>query len=335
MRRIVLFLFSFLLFTGSCFAQYLFPVNYYEKKGEIQYRRFDVSGERIFWPLGKKGLLIFDASDVENLKRLKLYKPYEIRSYKKEYGSANAIKVFDDKAYFAHGDLGFEVLNISNIHDPEILGSYYRHQTIYNFKIYKNHAILALDDMGVEVIELDNYEDMQMVSRKNYDGVHVNNIAPYKNYLYASCGYYGLKIIPYKAPLEDFKGNIYSENYVPDNEVHKVLIHDDHAILANDADGLTIMDLSLPKHPAPIENIETAGKAMDILIQGNYLYVACTNGVEVYNINNINNVYRVEQFSQSGRKFQKLAMENDFLYATYKSGWWFWEKYGMMIFAVE
>lgn len=335
MKKIFLFFIPFILLSGSCFAQYLFPVNHYEKKGEIKYGRFDVSDETIYWPLGKKGLLIFDASNVEDLKRLKLYRPYEIRSYQKEYGSANSIEVFGNKAYFAHGDLGFEILDFSNIHDPTILGSYYRHQKVYNFKILKHYAILALDNMGVEVIDISNYNDMQLVSRKNYDEVHVNNIAIYKNYLYASCGYYGLKIIPYKAPLDKFKGNIYAENYISDNEIHKILVHDDHAILANDADGLTIMDLSLPKHPAPTENIKTEGKAMDILIHDDFLYVACTRGVEVYNVNNINNVYRVDQFSQSGRNFQKLEMDGNYLYATYKSGWWFWRKYGMMIFAVE
>jgi hypothetical protein len=335
MKKIFLFFLTFILLSGACFAQYLFPVNNYENKGEIKYGRFDVANEKIFWPLGKKGLLIFDASNVENLQRLKLYKPYEIRSYQKEYGSANSIKVFGDKAYFAHGDLGFEVLDFSDIYDPEILGRYYRHQKIYNFKIFKHYAILALDNMGVEVIDVSDYKDMDLVSRKNYDEVHVNNIAIYKNYLYASCGYYGIKIIPYKSPIEEFKGNIFAENYLTDNEVHKILIHDDHAILANDADGLTIMDLNLPEHPAPTENIKTDGKAMDILIRDDFLYVACTKGVEVYNIRKINNIYKVDQFSGSGRNFQKLEIEDDYLYATYKSGWWFWEKYGMMIFAIE
>ena len=137
MKKIFLFFLPLIFLSGSCFAQYLFPVNNYENDGEIEYGRFDVSSNKIFWPLGKKGLLIFDASDVENLRRLKLYKPYEIRSYQKEYGSANSIKVIGDTAYFAHGDLGFEVLDISNINEPKILGSYYRHLEVYNFKIFK------------------------------------------------------------------------------------------------------------------------------------------------------------------------------------------------------
>ncbi|MGM0498416.1 MAG: hypothetical protein ACQESJ_10895, partial [Bacteroidota bacterium] len=214
MKRIFfLFILSF-LFSSSCFAQFLFPVNYYEKEGEISYGRFDVSDNKIFWPLGEKGLLIFDATDVENLQRLKLYRPYEIRSYNKEFGSANAIKVFDKKAYYAHGDLGFEILDFSNINDPKLLGSYYRHQKVFNFKIYKNYAILALDNSGVEVVDINNYQDINMVSRKNYSDVHVNNIAIYQNYLYASCGVYGLKIIPYKIPLEAFKSSGYAQNYL-------------------------------------------------------------------------------------------------------------------------
>ena len=335
MKRMFLLFIAFFLISGSCFAQFLFPVNYYENEGEIRYCRFDVSDNKIYWPLGEKGLLIFDATDVENLQRLKLYRPYEIRSYNKEYGSANAIRVIDEKAYFAHGDLGFEILDLSNINDPKVLGSYYRHLKIFNFKIFKNYAILALDRMGVEVVEMSNYQNINLVSRKNFNDVHVNNVAIYQNYLYASSGVYGVKIIPYEKPLEAFKSSGFASNYLADDEVHKILVHDDHAILANDADGLMIMDLSLPEHPAPVQTIETSGKAMDIFIRDNSLYVATTKGIEVYDISNLANIYKIDQYSDNSRKFQKLVVDEGYLYATYKSGWLFWKKYGMMIFAVE
>jgi len=335
MKRLFLLLILFFLISGSCFAQFLFPVNFYENEGEIRYCRFDVSDNKIYWPLGEKGLLIFDATDVENLQRVKLYRPYEIRSYNKEYGSANAIKVFGEKAYFAHGDLGFEILDLSDINDPKVLGRYYRHLKVFNFKIFKNYAILALDRMGVEVVDIKNYQDINMVSRKNYNDVHVNNIAIYQNYLYASCGVYGIKIIPYKIPLEAFKANGYAQNYLTDNKTHKILVHNDYAILANDADGLMIMDLSLPEHPTPVKTIETSGKAMDVIIRDNSMYVATSNGIEIYDISNFKNVNKIEQYSDNNRKFQKLAVDKDYLYATYKSGSLFWKKYGMMIFAVE
>jgi|GEM_PF-851617 len=335
MKRIFLLFIAFFLISGSCFAQFLFPVNFYENEGEIRYCRFDVSDNKIYWPLGEKGLLIFDATDVENLQRLKLYKPYEIRSYNKEYGSANAIKVFGEKAYLAHGDLGFEILDLSDINDPKVLGSYYRHLKVFNFKIFKNYAILALDRMGVEVIDISNYHNIDMVSRKNFNDVHVNNVSVYQNYLYASCGVYGVKIIPYEMPLEAFNSSSFASNYLTDDEAHKILVHDDHAILANDADGLKIMDLSLPEHPAPVQTVETSGKAMDIIIQDNSLYVATTKGIEVYDISNLTNIYKIDQYSDNSRKFQKLVVDEGYLYATYKSGWLFWKKYGMMIFAVE
>jgi len=335
MKKIIFLSFFVFSFIGTCFSQHIFPLNSYENDGEIRFGRFDVAQDTIFWPLGKKGLLIFDAKDADNLHRVKLYRPYEIVSYKKVYNNANAIEVNGDKAYFAHGDQGFEILDLSNVNDPAVIGRYYRHQEVFNFKIYKGHAILALDHMGVEVISLDDYADMDMISRKNFDDLHVNNIAIYKNYVYASCGVYGLKIIPFNKPLEKFEGRIFPKEYKSEAAIHKIQVYDNFGFLANDAEGLTILDLNLPEYPSVLQTIQTEGKAMDILLDHPLLYVATTRGIEIYDVENPNNISQIDVYTDTKRSFQGLAIENNRLYASYKRGWWLWKKFGMMIFEIE
>lgn len=335
MKKVAFFVVGLLLLTGSAFSQYIFPVNFYENEGEIRYGRFDVSDQKIFWPLGEKGLLIFDATDVQNLRRLKLYKPYEIRSYNKVFGSSNSIELKGDTGYLAHGDLGFEMIDFSSINDPKVIGRYYRHQEVYNFTLFQDYALLALDHMGVEVIDISDFKDIKMVSRKNFDGVHVNNIDVLDNYLIASCGVYGIKIIPYEAPLEKFDGRKFTREFTTENDVHKIIIHNGYGILANDADGLCILDLSLPEYPSIAKEIKTKGSAKDIFLQGNLLYVATTKGIEILNVEDPLNHYNVDQYQDKKRNFQKIEIEGKHLYATYKSGMGFWKKFGMMIFEIQ
>jgi len=334
MKYIYILLFLFLFFNEGL-GQSLFPVNYYENRGEIEFCRMDVHNNKLFWPLGKKGLIIFDVSNPNRINRLKLYRTYEIRSYNKMYGSPYAIKLVGDKAYLAHGELGFDILDISNILDPKLIGRYSRNQSVYNFKIYKDYAILGLDKMGLEVVDFSDSKDIQMVSRNNFEGLHVNNIDILEPTVYAACGHYGLKILSFNDPLEEFKRANFPKDFNTQNEAEKLQIYKGIGLLANDARGISVLDLTLKKYPDEIDLIDTEGKANDLIINKETMYVATSNGIEIYSVEDPQNIFRITSYSDKKRKFQKIAVEGKYLYATYKKGWWLWKKYGVMIFEIE
>ena len=335
MKYFKFIMFCFFVFVNTGYGQSLYPIGNYENNGEIEFCRIDVRRNKLFWPLGPKGLLIFDVSDPQNINRLKLYRDYEIRSYQKIFGSPTAIKVVGEKAFLAHGDLGFDILDLSNVIDPELIGRYCRNQSVYSFRIYKNYAILGLKDMGLEIIDFSNPNDIQMVARKNFEGLPVNSIDILDTTVYAACGHYGLKIVPFREPLDQFTSSGFPTDFNTRADAKKIQVYKGFGLLANDTRGISVLDLTLNNYPNEANLIETKGKANDLFIENETMYVATSKGVEIYNIESPESVFKIAGYTDKKRKFQKLTVRGKFLYATYKKGWWFWKKFGIMIFEIE
>ncbi len=334
-RTFALFFVLFLSLQGILKGQELTPAGLYENKGKISYCRFDVQENNIFWPLGKKGMVIFNAANPENLERVKYYHNYEIRSYQKIYGSANCVEMRGDTAYLANGELGLEILDFSNPVSPKLLGRYYRNQPVSEFKIFDNKAILGLEKNGAEVIDYSDPDNIEMVSRDNMGDFPVTDIETFDNYVYLLGGKKGLVIFSYKKPLVNFKNGRYVKTIYPPGKASQIVMNDKIGYLANGNKEIVIMDFNLPEHPAAKRFIELDAKSNDVILVDDYLYVATNRGIEIFLLQKDKQPVRINAFYDKKREYKRLAIEGKYLYASYNSKGLFAKKYGIRIFRIH
>lgn len=330
-----LLLLVFLLEFQLTEAQDLTPLNFYQSTGEIKYCRMDITDSLLFWPLGEKGMLIFDVSDPLDIERIKLFKEYEIRRYKKVYGSVNSVKLDGSIAYIAHGDLGFKIIDFADPINPVTKGVYYRHMPVNEFLLFQDYAFLGLWGNGVEVIDFSDLNDISLASRKNMGGIYVNKLDLYNSYLYAACGEDGIRIIPYKEPINDFKSDGFIRTYFPEGDVKDLIIDEDYAFVANGKKSLLVLDLGLPEHPRTHTKIETEGRCNGLFLQGNNIFVATTKGIEIFSVEDKDNIFKISYFDGSKRAYQTLHVEDDYLYGTYRRNTLFSKHYGLQIFQIH
>ncbi len=316
-------------------AQNLTPLNFYQNTGEINHGRMDITDSLLFWPLGEKGMLIFDVSNPLNIERVNLFKEYELRSYRKVYGSVNSVQLDGNTAYIAHGDLGFKIIDFSDPVKPVTKGVYYRHIPVNEFLLYKDYAFLGLWGNGVEAVDYSDWKDISLVSRKNMGGIYVNKLDLHNRYLYAACGKDGIRIIPYKKPITDFKSDGFIRTYFPEGEVKDLIIDEDYAFVANGKKSLLVLNLDLPEHPTTHVKIETEGRCNGLFLQENNLFVATTRGIEIFSVEDKENIFKINDFSDNKRSYQTLLVEDNYLYGTYQRNSLFSKHYGFGIFQIQ
>jgi len=331
-NAIVTFIFVFIANVVS--AQHIYPkAEYSSTIKSFEISDFDIQDTILYFPLGESGLHILNIADQANIEELSVYTEYEKRSRSsKVYGTAYQVQVIDNKAYLAFGDLGFKVLDVTDPTMPYVIGNYYRHQQVHCFEMFENFALLGYIDMGLEIVDISDLNNMRMVARKNYKGFSVQNIQIAQPYVVVSGGIRGLKIFKFRDPFNTFKQDQFPRDYLTNNEANKLLLNGKAGYLANDYRGLTVFNMGLPLYPIEVLNIKTEGRAHDLIIDGNFLYVACEKSVEVFDITEAEKPVKVHEFIDKDKDFESLKMYNNQLYAAYGSGR---KDYGIMIFKVE
>lgn len=324
----------FLLITTTVsIAQHVFPIAEYSAKiKSFELSNFDINNSVIYLPLGASGLHFLDISDINNIKEFSVYTEYEKRSRKKVYGTAYCVKAVNDTVYLSFGALGLKILNVSDPTMPYVLGTYYRHQDVYSLEIFENFALLGFKNMGLEIVDFSNINNIKMVSRNTIKDFPVKNIQVIPPYVVISGEDEGLKIFEFKEPFTGFKQAAFPKSYLIDYDVNKILIKGSIAYLANDIKGLTVLNMTLPPYPLKTNNIKTEGKAVDLIIDRNYLYISCGKTIEVYDIKEPGKPEKIHEYVDKSKKFKSLRMYNNKLFASFSKGN---KIYGIQVFQVE
>ena len=101
MRSRVLIVSLFLIISGLAKAQYIYPIAEYSATDKLaELSNFDVKDTILYLPLGESGLHILNTSDFDNIHEIAVYTEHEKRSGDKVFGTANCVKVIENKAYF-------------------------------------------------------------------------------------------------------------------------------------------------------------------------------------------------------------------------------------------
>ncbi len=333
MKKITLLILVYLIILKVISAQYIYPAAVYSvEMKNFELSNFDINDTILYLPLGESGLHILDISDFKDIHEVFVYTEYEKRSRKKVYGTAYCVEVIEDKAYLSYGALGLKILSVSDPTMPYVLGTYYRYQDVYCSKVYENYALLGYRGMGMEIVDLSNLDDINMVSRNNIRDFTVNNIQIVPPYVVISGGSRGLRTFKFSEPFTSFKQSEFPRSYLIDNDANKLLIKGATGYLANDIRGLSVLNVGIPLYPLEVQNIRTNGKAVDLLIDRNYLYVTCNGAIEIYDIKDPEKPDKIFEHIDKEKEFKSLKMNNNYLYVSFTDGK---RKYGIAIFQVE
>jgi hypothetical protein len=314
-------------------AQYLYPVyNYSSQTRDLQLSNFDIHDTLLFLPLGESGLHILNIKDLNDIREVSVYQEYEKRSRKKVYGIAHCVEVNQNKAYLSYGPLGLKILDVSDPTMPFVLGTYYRYQDVYCSEIYENYALLGYIGMGLEIVDFSNLDDIRMVSRKNERDFTVKDVDVIPPYIIITGGKRGLRSFKFGEPFTDFKQVEFPKDYITDTDANQLVINDKTGYLANDNGGLTILNLALPLYPLEINRIKTRGDAKDLVLNGNYLYLAAQKYIEVFDLRDPEKPNMVFEHEERGKDFISLKVHGNYLFALYQEGN---KDYGIMIFQME
>ena len=333
MKKRTILIFILLIFVKFNFAQYIFPVSEFrESQRHFELSNFAIKDTVLFLPLGESGLHIYNISDFEEFDLLSTYEEFERRSRKKIYGTAYCVEVIDDKAFLSYGELGLKILNISDPTLPFVLGTYYRHQDVYFTKVYENYAFLGYINMGLEIVDFSNMDDIIMASRNNVKDFTVKDIEIYPPYVIIVGGRRGLRIFKFNEPITSFKQAEFPKDFLTEAQANKLIIKDKIGYMANDFGGLMVLNMGLPLYPLSVNEIKTMGRAKDLLIQDNYLYVATDKGIEVFDIREPEKPVKIFEHATKRKEYKFLQMQGHYLFALFQDGR---RDFGIEIFQVE
>jgi hypothetical protein len=332
MKKIIL-LSIFLATTVILKAQYIYPIAEFssEMKG-LELSNFDIQDTILYLPLGESGLHLFDISDINNFQKVSVYQEYEKRSRKKVYGTAYKVNVIDNKAYLAYGVLGLKILDVIDPTMPYVLGTYYRYEDVYCSEKYENYVMLGYKTMGLEIVDISNLDNIKIVSRNNIKDFPVQNIQITPPYIIISGAARGLKIFKFSEPFTKFKSAEFPKSHLMENEANKLLIKGKTGYIANDFRGLTVLNVGLPLYPLEVSNTKTNGKAVDLIIEGNYLYIACGKYIEAYDIQEPEKPIKIFEHLDKDKEFVSLKIQDSKLFALYADGS---KTYGFVVFQIE
>ncbi|MFC2152356.1 LVIVD repeat-containing protein [Bacteroidota bacterium] len=333
MKKLILVSFYILSIISISEAQYIYPISGYSSElKDVELSNFDINDTVLYLPLGIHGLHILNIKDINNITELSVFTEYEKRSRKKVYGIAHCIKFNANKAFLSYGPLGLKILDVSDPTMPFVLGTYYRYQDVYCTEIYNNYALLGYIGMGMEIVDFSDFNDIKIVSRNNERDFSVRNIQVIPPYVVISGGERGLRTYMFHEPFTSFKQAEFPKKYLTDNKSNKIEIRGNTGYLAHDSKGLTILNVGLPLYPLKVDNIKTEGKATELLIYGNYLYVAGEEYIEIFDITDAEKPEKIFEYEDKGKEFVSLKLNDNQLFALYKEGS---KNYGFVIFQVE
>ncbi len=329
MRKLVLLF--ILLGWQQLLAQSLNPLAEHQLQGNPEMTNFVVKDTLLIWPQGEEGLKIYNVANPDSLKLLSTYKSYEIRSRKEVYGTAYHTQHRNDTLFLCYGDLGLKILDISEPRIPTELGTYYRYHSVYTLALYEHFAFLGLKDLGLEIVDFSDINNIDMVGRNNLKDYPSKNVVIMPPYTLLTGGNRGIKIFKFRSPFTEFKWAQYPKDFHPENEANKLVVSGKYGYLANDFKGLTVLNLTLPEYPMQQTTIKTDGRAQDLLIHDNILFVASGKSIYLLDISDKAEPVLLSQYEAGKKKFQALYLENNQLWAIYEEGF---RKFGVMVFDI-
>jgi hypothetical protein len=182
-------------------------------------------------------------------------------------GSAYDVAVSGKYAYVADGVGGLQVLDISNLAAPTLVGMLDT-QNALGIGISGSYTYIA-DVDTVRIVDISNPASPIIV--RNVDNPDQSlAVAISGTYVYVATATAGIQVIDTSNPST---ATIVASIDTP-GRAQDIVISGSHAYVADGSSGLQVIDISNPLSPAIVGNVDTPGSGAKVAVSGPYAYVA-------------------------------------------------------------
>lgn len=286
------------------------------------------------------GLLIYDVSDPTVFNLISTY----------ETSHAVAISISQNTAYLSCGYGGFQVLDISNISDPELIGVLETPRCARNALISDNIAYITDLYTGLEIYDISEPENPNVVGSVDTPNIassinisediayvtdYTSNIQildlsdPGFPYIINSYGIfyivedflivenYGYAITFDKLYIFRLDDLVYPEiiSYLEISSTNNsVEYYNSHVYVTSLFEGIKIINVNNPQYPYIVGECDTPGRAYNLVVSEDIVYVAdyyC--GLTIIDVSDLSNPFILPYFTTPGYVYS-LAKADDILY---------------------
>ncbi len=205
-------------------------------------------------------------------------------------GYSYDIKVIGDLAYVANGSRGLRIIDLSDLSSLEEIGFLETNWATYGIDVDQSRAYMADGAAGLRIVDVANpLAPAQLGLHASadwfYDVVGLGDLA------IAANGNLGTAIVDVSDPTFPFLRSRLDDNspcgaslesaYVAGIDVVGNLV-----FAAEDQCGLRIIDISDPDNPVTVGQLDTPGNATDVVVDGDFAYLADNPGLRIIDISN-------------------------------------------------
>ena len=230
-----------------------------------------INDDLAFIPGGLFGLNIVNISDPAHTVVVGTYS-----SNNCAWGRLYSWSVFNEYAYGAGRECGIEIIDISNITDPQFANNIGKSNIRYEHtEVQNNFLYAARHQAGIEIFSLTNPRSPFSVGEINTKNAWA--VLPFGDFLFVADGGDGIKIIDISTPSS--LSVIASLN--TSGSAKDLAISGNHLFVAVGANGVDMIDISNPENPLLISNYNTTGYASRVSANDSLVAVSDWDDVEV------------------------------------------------------
>ena len=214
--------------------------------------------EDLAYVTNRKGLYIIDISEPE--------KPEIIGTILDNY-SCEDVAVSDSIAYLADWDEGLQVVDVSDPRNPFLIDFENTGQA-YGVFISENLAYVASGSYGLHIIDITNPENVKTVGHV-YTSGYPNDVWVVENIAYVAAINAGIQIVD----VSDYsKPQVIGSLAEPSEAIHITV--SDQIAYVTDGNSFLVLDVSNPREPSLLRELEIPGFTEGFVISGNSAHIA-------------------------------------------------------------
>ncbi len=223
-------------------------------------------------------------------------------------------------AYVSDDVEGLVILDITNLNTPTKIGN-----NSENIKhacgLVKNgnYVYMAVYDSSFLIFNVEDKSNPQYIGRYDTTG-YTESLVVRNDYVFLAAGKTGLDIVD----VSDKSNPQLVGNYDTESTTKRIVISGNYAYLAidnsdlqGDDNGLVILDISDKENPQYIGGYDT-GDARDVVVQGEFAYVAGKNGLTIVDVSDKENPISVGRYDEIGYAW-RVTVKGNFAYISYHS----------------
>ncbi len=255
------------VFPGTLFSHPLLPTDYFSDSdsGGFSFKVLEVGTSSL------PAWLKLSVTGVQNIG------DYDAYGY-----DFNELDVKGAYAFAAYGNAGLEIIDLSSLSNPSLVGSYYTPGAANAVHVVGNLAYVADGTSGLQIIDVSNLAAPTLAGSYSTSSWTVG-VQVLDNLAYVADGASGLQIIDVSNPAVPSLTGLYD---TPGLAI-KIHILGDIAYVADGSDGLQIINVTDPSAPTFLGAYNTDEFAYDVHVVGNLAYVADEiGGLKIIDISN-------------------------------------------------